>query len=140
MAHLKELCGRPDSPYASVRALPHLDHAHPERDEWALTEGLEYLSSVMFDAQEYPDNIGYRCYTMQSSCQFPDWSSLPELAAWKPFTSPASFTWHVFQREAATVEEVVEQEQRDVFMGSNFLPTKDTHLWSAGARGLTGGT
>src|SRR5688572_19551694 len=54
MAHLRELCGRPDSPYASVQALPHLDHAHPERDEWALTEGLEYLSSVMFDAQEYP--------------------------------------------------------------------------------------
>jgi len=54
MAHLKELCGRPDSPYAMVRALPHLDHAHPERDEWALTEGLEYLSSVMYDAQEYP--------------------------------------------------------------------------------------
>jgi fructose/tagatose bisphosphate aldolase len=53
-AHLKELCGRPDSPYASVRALPHLDHAHPERDEWALTEGIEHLASVMFDAQEYP--------------------------------------------------------------------------------------
>jgi fructose/tagatose bisphosphate aldolase len=53
-AHLRELCGRPDSPYASVRALPHLDHAHPERDRWALTDGLEYLSSVMFDAQEYP--------------------------------------------------------------------------------------
>jgi fructose/tagatose bisphosphate aldolase len=54
MSHLKELCGRPDSPYGRVRALPHLDHAHPERDEWALTEGLEHLSSVMFDAQEYP--------------------------------------------------------------------------------------
>jgi fructose/tagatose bisphosphate aldolase len=54
MAHLRELCGRPDSPYARVRALPHLDHAHPERDRWALTEGLDSLSSVMFDAQEYP--------------------------------------------------------------------------------------
>jgi fructose/tagatose bisphosphate aldolase len=52
--HLRELCGRPDSPYAGVRALPHLDHAHPVRDAWALTEGLQYLSSVMFDAQEFP--------------------------------------------------------------------------------------
>ncbi len=53
-AHLRELCDRPDSPYANIRVLPHLDHAHPVRDEWALTEGLEYLASVMFDAQEYP--------------------------------------------------------------------------------------
>ncbi len=53
-SHLHDLCGRPDSPYAKVRALPHLDHAHPERDAWALTEGLEHLASVMFDAQEYP--------------------------------------------------------------------------------------
>lgn len=52
--HLKELCGRPGAPYSTVRVLPHLDHAHPERDEWALTEGLEFLASVMFDAQEYP--------------------------------------------------------------------------------------
>ena len=53
-AHLRELCGRSDSPYAGVRALPHLDHAHPVRDAWALTEGLEHLASVMFDAQELP--------------------------------------------------------------------------------------
>lgn len=53
-SHLRELCGRPGSPYGSVRVLPHLDHAHPERDRWALTEGLECLASVMFDAQEYP--------------------------------------------------------------------------------------
>ena len=34
--------------------LPHLDHADPGRDSWALTEGTDYLASVMFDAQKYP--------------------------------------------------------------------------------------
>ena len=34
--------------------LPHVDHADPVRDKWALTEGLPYLASVMFDAQKYP--------------------------------------------------------------------------------------
>jgi fructose/tagatose bisphosphate aldolase len=34
--------------------LPHLDHADPEKDRWALNEGTEYLASVMFDAQKYP--------------------------------------------------------------------------------------
>jgi fructose/tagatose bisphosphate aldolase len=58
-AHLKALCDGTDSPYANVVALPHLDHADPKRDQWALTEGLPYLATVMFDAQKYPleDNI-----------------------------------------------------------------------------------
>lgn len=51
MEHLKVLCGGKDAPYANVCVLPHLDHADPERDRWALTEGLPYLASVMFDAQ-----------------------------------------------------------------------------------------
>ena len=53
MEHLRLLCYAPDSPYANVTVLPHLDHADPERDWWALTEGLPYLASVMFDAQKY---------------------------------------------------------------------------------------
>lgn len=59
MEHIKALCGKADSPYSNVIALPHLDHADPFRDRWALTEGLPYLASVMFDAQNYPykDNI-----------------------------------------------------------------------------------
>ena len=55
MQHLQTLCGSTDSPYANVEVLPHLDHAHPIRDRWALTEGLPYLASVMFDAQTYPE-------------------------------------------------------------------------------------
>ncbi len=54
MAHLKALCGGPDSPYANVAVLPHLDHADPQRDRWALIEGLPHLATVMFDAQKYP--------------------------------------------------------------------------------------
>lgn len=53
MEHLRILCGIKDSPYASICVMPHLDHADPERDRWALTEGLPYLSSVMFDAQRF---------------------------------------------------------------------------------------
>jgi fructose/tagatose bisphosphate aldolase len=61
MAHLKALCDGPDSPYANVVVLPHLDHADPTRDRWALTEGLSHLATVMFDAQKYPleDNIAW---------------------------------------------------------------------------------
>lgn len=60
MEHLRVLCAADDSPYAGVCVLPHLDHADPVRDEWALTRGLPYLASVMFDAQLYPieQNIG----------------------------------------------------------------------------------
>ncbi len=54
MEHLRLLCDSADSPYRNIVVLPHLDHADPERDEWALTEGTKYLSSAMFDAQRYP--------------------------------------------------------------------------------------
>ena len=54
MKHLRVLADDPDSPYHGVQVLPHLDHADPVRDKWALTEGTEYLASVMFDAQRYP--------------------------------------------------------------------------------------
>jgi len=54
MEHMHLLCDSVDSPYHNIVVLPHLDHADPERDEWALTEGTKYLASVMFDAQRYP--------------------------------------------------------------------------------------
>ncbi len=54
MKHLKVLTDDSRSPYFGVSVLPHLDHADPVRDKWALTEGTEYLVSVMFDAQKYP--------------------------------------------------------------------------------------
>jgi fructose/tagatose bisphosphate aldolase len=54
MEYLKLLCGGPQSPYSCVDALPHLDHADPAKDSWALTDGLDHLASVMFDAQYYP--------------------------------------------------------------------------------------
>ena len=54
MAHLRVLCDGHDAPYADVVVLPHLDHADPERDRWALTEGLPHLATVMFDAQRFP--------------------------------------------------------------------------------------
>ena len=60
LKHLDVLCGSKDSSYSNVMALPHLDHANPVRDLWALTKGTEYLASVMFDAQTWPleENIG----------------------------------------------------------------------------------
>ncbi|MCL1895864.1 MAG: class II fructose-bisphosphate aldolase [Clostridiales bacterium] len=48
------LCEGPDAPYKNVAAMTHLDHADPARDRWALTENMDLLTSVMFDAQEYP--------------------------------------------------------------------------------------
>jgi len=54
MDHLHVLVDNPDSPYHAITVLPHLDHADPERDDWALTEGTKYLASAMFDAQRYP--------------------------------------------------------------------------------------
>lgn len=54
MEHLRVLCDTPDSPYARIKVLPHLDHADPTNDLWALTTGSEYLTSAMFDAQTYP--------------------------------------------------------------------------------------
>lgn len=61
MGHLKALCEGPGAAYPQVVVLPHLDHADPKRDRWALTEGLPYLASVMFDAQKYPfdDNLAW---------------------------------------------------------------------------------
>ena len=57
--HLRMLCEGPYAPYGNVAAMTHLDHADPVRDKWALTENTDILTSVMFDAQEYPfeDNI-----------------------------------------------------------------------------------
>jgi len=52
--HLQVLADDPGSPYYGVYVLPHLDHANPVRDKWALTEGTEFMASVMFDAQKYP--------------------------------------------------------------------------------------
>ena len=59
MTHLRVLTNDTKSPYYSIKVLPHLDHADPEKDRWALNEGTDYLASVMFDAQKYPleDNI-----------------------------------------------------------------------------------
>lgn len=54
MDYLKRLCDDEYAPYKNVQVLPHLDHADPEYDKWALTEGVHYLSSVMFDAQRFP--------------------------------------------------------------------------------------
>ena len=54
VAHLRALCDGPDTPYNRVVVLPHLDHADPKRDRWALVEGLPHLATVMFDAQKYP--------------------------------------------------------------------------------------
>jgi fructose/tagatose bisphosphate aldolase len=54
MEHVRALCAAKDSPYSNVCVMPHLDHADPETDIWALTEGTKYLASVMFDAQRFP--------------------------------------------------------------------------------------
>lgn len=61
MAHLRALCDGPHAPYDRVVVLPHLDHADPQRDRWALTEGIPHLATVMFDAQKYPfdDNLAW---------------------------------------------------------------------------------
>lgn len=61
MGHLRALCDGPDTPYNRVVVLPHLDHADPKRDQWALTEGVPHLATVMFDAQKYPfeDNLAW---------------------------------------------------------------------------------
>ena len=70
MQHLYLLCNSADSPYSRVDALPHLDHADPEKDVWALTEGLDYLASVMFDAQHYPfeENIKLTSEYVKNYC------------------------------------------------------------------------
>ena len=59
IGHLQALCDNKYSPYRDVIVLPHLDHADPVKDRWALTVGSQYFSSVMFDAQSYSyeDNL-----------------------------------------------------------------------------------
>ena len=47
MTQLRTLVDSPESPYRDIVVLPHLDHADPERDVWALTEGTQYLASAM---------------------------------------------------------------------------------------------
>lgn len=54
MDYIKRLCDDEYAPYKNVKVLTHLDHGDPENDKWALNEGVEYLSSVMFDAQKFP--------------------------------------------------------------------------------------
>ena len=53
LRHLDALTNGKYAPYKNVTVLPHLDHADPFRDHWALTVGSQYFSSVMFDAQCY---------------------------------------------------------------------------------------
>ncbi len=59
MTHLRLLTDGDDAPYRNVVVLPHLDHHDPVRDRWTLTEGVNHVATVMFDAQTYPleDNI-----------------------------------------------------------------------------------
>ena len=52
--YCKMLCDGPNAPYGNVAVMTHLDHADPIRDNWALTENTDLLTSVMFDGQEYP--------------------------------------------------------------------------------------
>lgn len=54
MGHLRAIAATKYTPYPNVAVLPHLDHANPERDRWALTCAHEYFSSVMCDCQLYP--------------------------------------------------------------------------------------
>lgn len=54
MRFLDVLCNDSFSPYKNVIVMPHLDHADPERDHWALTEGRENFATIMFDAQRFP--------------------------------------------------------------------------------------
>lgn len=56
MQHLRLLTDGDHAPYRSVVVMPHLDHHDPLRDRWALTEGVEHVATVMFDAQTYPLN------------------------------------------------------------------------------------
>ena len=54
MTQIRTLVDSPESPYKDIIVLPHLDHADPERDFWALTKGTGFLASAMFDAQRFP--------------------------------------------------------------------------------------
>jgi fructose/tagatose bisphosphate aldolase len=63
MHHLRVLANDSRSPYYNIMVLPHLDHADPIMDKWALTEGTEYLASVMFDAQKYSPEMNIKMTT-----------------------------------------------------------------------------
>ena len=54
MGNLHALAEGKYAPYRDVTVLPHLDHANPVRDRWALTVAVPYFSSVMFDCQTLP--------------------------------------------------------------------------------------
>lgn len=54
MGNLRALAEGKYAPYRDVVVLPHLDHANPVRDRWALTVAVPYFSSVMFDCQSMP--------------------------------------------------------------------------------------
>jgi fructose/tagatose bisphosphate aldolase len=54
MGNLRALAESKYAPYNDICVLPHLDHADPDRDHWALTTGAPFFSSVMFDCQAYP--------------------------------------------------------------------------------------
>lgn len=54
MGNLHALAEGKYAPYRDVMVLPHLDHANPVRDRWALTVAVPYFSSVMFDCQTLP--------------------------------------------------------------------------------------
>jgi len=60
LEYCRQLCEGPYAPYRDLAVMTHLDHAHPVRDKWALTENLDILTSVMFDGQEFPyeENVG----------------------------------------------------------------------------------
>ncbi|MFQ6133277.1 MAG: class II fructose-bisphosphate aldolase [Armatimonadota bacterium] len=52
-ADMERLC-RPDGPFASVRMMVNLDHAHPGVDEDIIEMGKDFLSSIMYDCSDYP--------------------------------------------------------------------------------------
>lgn len=60
MRHLYTLCAEKSAPYYNIDVLPHLDHGNPKLDQWALTEGVTWLASVMFDAQTLSENENIR--------------------------------------------------------------------------------
>lgn len=65
--YCKLLCDGKYAPYSNVSVMTHLDHANPVTDRWALTENTDILTSVMFDAQDYPyeENVSMTCDYMR---------------------------------------------------------------------------
>ena len=90
--HLKVLADDTDSPYYELSVLPHLDHADPLRDQWALTEGTSFLTSVMFDAQKYTlkNNINLtRDYVKSYGDKVLIEGIMDELSVYQPHEKPA---------------------------------------------------